>query len=422
MQKNVKKEDNVLGRNIFSGKHKEKEIDQEKSNITIEKKLSDTKKKAVKRTQDNINTKLSKKDVVALHISDKNVVVIVLYFDGISYTIKDIEIVNIELPKITESTDLKDVDVKKELNILKVHAINATFEKLRLSKKDSFIVSSISGKDVVVKQLTVTSEEYENIEMNLPNLMMTPFGKQLTIYEHILLGTTETESDVQYEILGSAVANELFTNIMDVLEDCEIDCNILELDLMSIVNLYLESVLPEKNTINCILDIGEEASNIYIHSNGEESLFIRNLDFTYNAFRTRLSKNRDFSLAEADELLKNERFFTFTTKTFESKTTENLNKHFPIKEYINRSLLLELQKTIQFYSRSNNGLLPKSIYVTGKGAEINQFAQFIIKSTDIRCENMNISTFLTGDVFLKNIINDNASIVYKALGLALRND
>ncbi len=419
MLKNVKEQDNVLGRNLFSNKPTNDLIDEKNIEEVKERKIDGKKKKIISKPK---RTKSSKKDVIALHISEKNIVVLVLYFDGMSYTIKDIEIKDLRLPEVTDATVLKDIDVDKELHILKVNAINGIFEKLRLSKKDNFIVSSISGKNVVVKQLTVSGEEYENINANLPNLMMTPFGKVITLYEHLLLDVIESDTDVKYEILGSAVANDLFVSSINLLEECGIDCNILELDIMSVVNLYTESVLPEAGVANCILDIGDESSNIYIHSNGKEPLFIRNLDFTYNSFRSRLSKNREISIAEADDMINSERFFTFVTKAFENKTTENLNKHYSIKEYINRSLLLELQKTIQFYSRSNEGLLPKSIYITGKGIEINEFAQFITKSMDFRCENMDIHTFLTGDIFLKNIVNDNASIVYKALGLALRTD
>lgn len=420
MSEKESKQNGVLGRNIFS---KEKSEDFEKAEkVVSETKISKPKKKSVFSPKRIRETKNSKKDIVALHISNKNVVVIVLHYDGISYTVKDVEIKNLKLPEVTEGTVLKDIDIDKELQILKITAINSIFEKLRLSKKNSFIVSSIAGKNVVVKQLSVSSEEYENISINLPDLMMTPFGKSITLYEHILLGTIEKDSETKYEVLGSAVENNLFVDILNILEECEIECDILELDLMSILNLYLESVIPGKGVVNCIIDIGEDISNVYIHSNGKESIFIRNLDFTFNAFRARLAKNRDISLAKAEDMIRSQRFQEFTTKSFESKTTENLNKHYSVKDYITRSLLLELTKTIQFYSRANAELVPESIFLTGKGIEMNSFSQFLSDSMEARCENMDISTFLSGDIFLKNIINDNASIVYKALGLALRID
>ena len=189
---------------------------------------------------------------------------------------------------------------------------------------------------------------------------------------------------------------------------------------MALVNLYSESVKPPDGTVSCIIDISYDHSHIIIVPSGKEELYIRNIDFTYNTFRKTLQKNRDITLAETEEMIKNRNFYDYITSAFEAETTENLNQHFPVKKYVRMQFLRELQKTFQYYSQQNMNKIPSRIYITGKALEMNKFAQFVNKNTDIPCEKLDVTGFFSGDVSVTEQAKEKESDAYVAIGLALR--
>ena len=189
---------------------------------------------------------------------------------------------------------------------------------------------------------------------------------------------------------------------------------------MALINLYQESVNPPLGTVACIIDIGDNSSNIIIVPNGNEELYIRSIDFTNSQFKKMLQKNRDISSEETEQMLKTRNFYDYITKAFESETTENLNQHYPVKKYIRMQLLRELQKTFQYYSGQNHNKIPTKIYITGKAVGMNKFSQFITKNTDISCDSLDVAGFFEGDEGVKNYARETQEASYICLGLALR--
>ncbi|NOR46059.1 MAG: hypothetical protein GQ534_10790, partial [Candidatus Delongbacteria bacterium] len=231
-----------------------------------------------------------------------------------------------------------------------------------------------------------------------------------------ILSTTGTD----HRVLASIVDSKVFFGLQSTLHTAGVECKILDVDKMALINLYQESVNPPLGTVACIIDIGENSSNIIIVPNGNEELYIRSIDFTSTQFRKMLQKNRDISSEETDQMLKTRNFYDYITKAFESETTENLNQHYPVKKYIRMQLLRELQKTFQYYSGQNHNKIPTKIYITGKAVGMNKFSQFITKNTDISCEPLDVAGFFEGDEGIKNYARETQESSYICLGLALR--
>jgi len=357
-----------------------------------------------------------KAKINALHITKENVVFAQTFFDGVRYKLTNLQVIPIELPQITEENVFKDKeDPESVLKRLQFEAIEKVFNRAGVQKNDPLIVSSLNGSNIILRQIYVQNTPVENIEQELPVLLKSPFDA-LSRYEYILLNS----DGMNHDVLAAITDSNTFYSTQNLFTLAGIECNILDIDKMAIVNLYNESVRPPKGTVSCVIDIGSEYSHILIIPSGNEELYIRNIDFTYNTFKKTLQKNRDITAVEAEEMIRTRNFYDYITNAFEAETTENLNQHFSVKKYVRMQLLRELQKTFQYYAQQNQNKIPSKIYITGKANEMFKFAQFVNKNTDIPCDNLDVAGFFSGDNTVIEYAKEKEGVAYIALGLALR--
>jgi len=406
-----------LGRNIFS--EVQRSAEPQKANFGTE-----DLKIIEKSTRDTVDKKTNsavagpkKTKINAIHITRENVTFAQTVFDGVQYKLTNLQVMPIELPQLTEETVLKNnEDPEIVIRRLQIEAIDKVFTRANVPKNDPMIVSSLNGQNIIIKQLYVQNTPTENIDMELPSLMKSPFNESMSRYEYIPLHS----DGMNHDILASIVDSSTFFAAQNLFNSSGIECHILDIDKMAIVNLYNESVKPPKGTVSCVIDINNDYSHILIIPSGNEELYIRNIEFTYSAFKKMLQKNRDISVSDTEEMIKTRNFYDYITNAFEAETTENLNQHFSVKKYVRMQLLRELQKTFQYYSQQNQNKIPAKIYITGKGLEMSKFAQFINKNTDIPCEKLDVTSFFNGDVTVLDYAKEKESSAYIAIGLALR--
>ena len=398
-----------MGRNMFSEPAKNQTSTGGKNEFDIIDSTSLGKKKSTKSSG-------SSKQINAIHISDKNVIFAQTFYDGRNYRLINLQVIPIELPKLTEENVFKNKeDPEVAIKKIQLEAIDKVFKRADVSKDNPLIVSALSGKNIIVKEVFIKNTPEENIEIELPSALPSPFDV-FSKYEYETLSTNGSD----HRLLASIVDSKVFFELQGILSTAGIECKILDIDKMALINLYQESVNPPLGTVACIVDIGEHSSNIIIVPNGNEELYIRSIDFTSDQFFKMLQKNRDISSEETAEMLKTRNFYDYITKAFESETTENLNQHYPVKKYIRMQLVRELSKTFQYYSGQNHNKIPTKIYITGKAVGMNKFAQFITKNTDIACEPLDVSSFFEGDESVKNYAKETQEVSYTCLGLALR--
>jgi len=359
-------------------------------------------------------------DIVSIFVNETHSVLVSTFFNGISYTVNNVVIEPVEAAKISGENFLK-ANIVEMLYKNQVEAIKRTMDKSGLSRKDIKVVTAIGGKGVVVKQVRVNSAELANIEAELPKLIVNSFDNSMGRYEYIVLNSDTENGELFHDVLASCVDTKVFFNLQGILATAGVHCSIMDVEVMSVVNLYLQSVEPKDDEVNCIVDIGNDVSYVIIHApDAQESLFIRNLDFTFSAFCKLMAQNRECTIHEAEKMIGERNFSEYFTKAFEQESSENLNELYSIKGYLKRDLQTELQKTFTYYIRKANNRAPNKIYVTGRAVDMKNFTQFLVKNFDLKCEELDVGGFLMGDSRLKNLINNNKSITYKAVGLALR--
>ena len=357
------------------------------------------------------------KEINALHVNNEYAVLIQTLFDGNAYKVSKLEIIPLELPSVDDAISL---DMSTVLKNAQKQAVIKAITNSGILPSEPF-VSGLGSNKIIIKDLTIEGKETNELQALLSSLINSPWGGEETnIYEYIHLSTVEQEGVKKHRILGAVVDSSEFFSTTHFLSDIGINCNILDFDVMAVVNLYMHSIKPKPGEIGCVIDIDTDQSYLIIHSNGEEELYIRNLDFNYEDFKKILSKNRNINLEDADSMIKTKNFYDYLTKAFESETTESLNQHYPVKAYIKNSLLDELQKTIKYYSRQNQNKIPTSIYITGKGTKIKKLAHFLKSAMEFKCEELDVASFFKGSSEHVKTLKENSSTVYKAVGLSLR--
>ncbi|MFO7810047.1 MAG: pilus assembly protein PilM, partial [Candidatus Delongbacteria bacterium] len=383
-----------IGRNIFSEVSKSTGSKPAQSSgddlKIIEKSTSDFSEKKAKSSDKSVKSKIN-----AVHITNENVVFAQTSYDGFQYKLLNLQVVPIELPQITEKNVFENKDEKSQMiKNLQIEAVDKVFSRAGVSKNDPLIVSSLNGQKIILKQIYVPNTPPENIDTELPTLVKSPFNQVMSRYEYITLSS----DGMNHTLLVCIADNSVFFDTQSLLVAAGVECKIMDVDKMAVVNLYNESIKPPEGTVSCIIDISYDHAHIFIVPNGKEELYIRNIDFNYNTFKKTLQKNRDITMAETEEMIRSRNFYDYVTSAFEAETTENLNQHFSVKKYIRMQFLRELQKTFQYYAQQNLSKIPSKIYITGKALEMNKFAQFVNKNTDIPCEKLDVSGFFNGDV------------------------
>ncbi|HQO08857.1 MAG TPA: pilus assembly protein PilM [Clostridiales bacterium] len=406
-----------MGRNIFSEVQKSPEPSRTTSGIEDLKIIEKSPRAFSEKKSAAAASGVKTSKINAIHVTKENVSFAQTVFDGIQYRLTNLQVIPIELPQLTEENLLKDKeDPELVIKRLQIEAIDKVFTRASVPKNDPMIVSSLNGPNIILRQLYVQNTPPENIELELPRLIKSPFNEAMSRYEYLLLNS----DGMNHDVLASIVDSSTFFSSLNIFNNAGIDCQILDIDKMAIVNLYNESVKPPKGTVSCIIDINNDYSHIMIIPSGNEELYIRNIEFTFSAFKKMLQKNRDISIAETEEMIRTRNFYDYITNAFEAETTENLNQHYSVKKYVRMQLLRELQKTFQYYSQQNQNKIPSKIYITGKALEMCKFAQFINKNTDIPCDKLDVSGFFNGDGTVLEYAKEKESIAYVAIGLALR--
>ncbi len=341
-------------------------------------------------------------------------------FDGVYYYLKKVAHAFHKYPQITEENLNNELSDNEIFNI-KLSTLNELLEKFDINKKTTVFVSSIGGQNVVEYHSLIANDE-DQLRDKLIDVMITPFDTLNTRVEFQVMSTSVSNEGRVFNVLAVAVDNDKFFDSYSLVTSAGIDCNIMDLDIMSTINLFEFAEKPELGKVYCILDIGYDLSSIVVYTKGSHDLYKRNLDFTYNSFRRQLSKNRDISKDEAEDLIANTSFYTFITKSFETQTQENLNKLYNVKSFIKTNLLNEIQKTFQFYASKNSSKMPEKIFITGIGTLIKNFDDFFGKTVDLKSDYLRISSRFKGSTEIKNRVEKESYIFCKPLGLSLRNN
>jgi type IV pilus assembly protein PilM len=233
-------------------------------------------------------------------------------------------------------------------------AIGTIFDKQQV--KTRAVATSVSGHSVIVKRVTLPmmaeEELYDRIQSEASQHI--PFDIADVNLDYQLLESVDSQMDV----LLVAVKKDKILNHTNVLAQAGKVPTVVDIDAFALQNCYEMNYDPDPGQTVALLNIGASVMNINIVRGGIP-LFTRDVSVGGNQYTDALQKELDLSYEDAERLKKGE---SIAGVAEEHRGT--------ILRSVSDILVLEIQKTFDFFRATATGENIQRIYVAGGTARV----------------------------------------------------
>jgi type IV pilus assembly protein PilM len=233
-------------------------------------------------------------------------------------------------------------------------AISGIFEKSEIKVKS--VATSVSGHSVIVKPVTLPmmSEEelYDRIQSEASQ--HNPFDITDVNLDYQLLESM----DSQMNVILVAVKKDKILNHTNVLAQAGKTPTVVDIDAFALQNCYEVNYDPDPGQTVALLNIGASVMNINIVRGGVP-LFTRDVSVGGNQYTDALQKELDLSYDDAERLKKGE---AVAGVADDHRAT--------VLRSVSDILILEIQKTFDFFRATATGENIQRIYVAGGTARV----------------------------------------------------
>jgi len=283
--------------------------------------------------------------------------------------------------------------------------ISLIFDTQKIKSKD--VATSVSGHSVIVKRVPMplmTEEElYDRVQAEASQHI--PFDIADVNLSYQLLEATENQMDV----LLVAVKKDKILNHTNVLAQAGKTPVVVDIDAFALQNCYEVNYDLDPSQVVALLNVGASVMNINI-IRGWTPLFTRDVSVGGNQYTDALQKELDLSFEDAEKLKMGG---THAGVTEEQRTG--------ILRSVSDILILEIQKTFDFFRATASGEHIERIFVAGGSSQVPGLVEALRQEFSIPVDLLN--------PFLKivppigegaDLIDRNPSQLAVAVGLALR--
>ncbi len=233
-------------------------------------------------------------------------------------------------------------------------AITNIFETQKVKTKN--VATAVSGHSVIVKRVSLPSmteeELYDRIQSEASQHI--PFDIADVNLDHQLLETVESQMDV----LLVAAKKDKILNHTNVLAQAGKNSTVVDIDAFALQNCYEENYDPDPGQTVALLNVGASVMNINIVRGGIP-LFTRDVSVGGNQYTDALQKELDLSFEDAERLKHGE---SIAGVADEHRAT--------ILRSVTDILVLEIQKTFDFFRATATGESIQKIVVAGGSARV----------------------------------------------------
>jgi type IV pilus assembly protein PilM len=233
-------------------------------------------------------------------------------------------------------------------------AIGTIFDRQEI--KTRMVATAVSGHSVIVKPVTLpvmTDEElYDRIQSEASQYI--PFDISDVNLDYQLLDSAESEMHV----LLVAVKKDKILNHTNVLAQAGKTPMVVDIDAFALQNCYEVNYDPDPSQTVALLNIGASVMNINIVRGGAP-LFTRDVSVGGNQYTDALQKELDLSYEDAERLKKGE-----------AVAGVNEEHRGTILRSVSDILILEIQKTFDFFRATASGENIQRIYLAGGTARV----------------------------------------------------
>jgi type IV pilus assembly protein PilM len=290
-------------------------------------------------------------------------------------------------------------------------AIRRLFENNKTFKTKD-VCASLSGNAVIVKKITLPvmtpAELSESIYWEAEQYI--PFDVQdVNLDYQILDAGTGPESRGNMEVLLVAAKKDKISDYTGVIAQAGRHAVVVDVDAFALQNAYEINYGLDPGQVVVLLNAGASAINVNILQ-GDQSVFTRDVSIGGNAYTEALQKDLDLPYDTADQLKKG---IAVDGATFEEAR--------PVLRSVTDNVLLEVQKTFDFFKATASSDHIDKIVVSGGASRVDGFYEMLAERFATPVEEFDPFKTVTWDAQkIQSDIGDAAATAAVAVGLALR--
>jgi type IV pilus assembly protein PilM len=286
-------------------------------------------------------------------------------------------------------------------------AISKIFSENNIKTKS--VATSVSGHSVIVKpvKMSAMSEQELSESISTQAAQYIPFDIADVSVDFQIL--SEDDMDPM-DVLLVAVKKDKILNYTNVLSLAGKSPAIVDVDAFALQNCYEYNYEPTESSTVALLNLGASVMNINIVK-GRTPLFTRDVSVGGNQYTDSLQKELDLSFDDAESL-----------KLGQKVGTVSEDAKMPILQQVTEIIVLEIQKTFDFFRATAAGEHIERIYMAGGSARVPGLLEALRQEFSLPVELLNpfqrIAPPTSGPG--AEMVERNAGQLAVAVGLALR--
>ncbi|MBI2222876.1 MAG: type IV pilus assembly protein PilM [Acidobacteria bacterium] len=285
-------------------------------------------------------------------------------------------------------------------------AIRRLFTGRKIKTKD--VAASLSGNAVIVKKITLPqmteAELAESIYWEAEQYI--PFDIQDVNLDYKILESGGEKGTM--DVLLVAAKKEKIADDTGVIAQAGRAAVAVDVDAFALQNAYQTNYGVEPGQVVVLLNVGASATNINIIS-GEQSVFTRDISIGGNAYTEALQKELNLPFEAADAL-----------KRGQAMDGAQYEEARPVLRAVSENVMLEIQKTFDFFKATTSNDKIDRIVVSGGGSRVEAFFEQLRERFDAPIEAFDPFRNIAFDARKFGDASEAAPTAVVAVGLALR--
>ena len=276
--------------------------------------------------------------------------------------------------------------------------------------KSRSVATSVSGHSVIVKKISLPPMSDQELAETIQKeaAQHIPFDIADVSIDYQVL--SEDGAGPQMDVLLVAVKKDKILNYTNVLSMAGKTPSIVDIDAFALQNCYEYNYEPAPGSTVALLNLGASVMNINIVK-GTSPLFTRDVSVGGHQYTDSLQKELDLSFDDAESL-----------KLGRKVGTVSEDAKMPILQQVTEIIVLEIQKTFDFFRATAAGEHIEKIFLAGGSSKVPGLMESLRQEFSLPVEILNpfqkIAPPTEGPA--AQLVEQNAGQLAVAVGLALR--
>src|SRR6476619_5225898 len=287
-------------------------------------------------------------------------------------------------------------------------AISKLFTDHEIKAKN--VATAVSGHSVIVKKISLPSMSDQELAETIQKeaAQHIPFDLADVNLDYQIL--SEDAGSPQMDVLLVAVKKDKILNYTNVLSMAGKTPAIVDIDALALQNCYEYNYEPAPGQVVALLNLGASVMNINIVK-GTTPLFPRDVSVGGHQYTDSLQKELDLSFEDAESL-----------KLGNKIGTVSEDAKLPILQQVTEIIVLEIQRTFDFFRATAAGEHIEKIYLAGGSSKVSGLIESLRQEFSIPVEILNPFQKIAppAEGMGMELIDGNAGQLAVAVGLALR--